>query len=83
MLIRKPDDIPSSEITPYSVYLDRRRFLGTVAAGAAASLIPADLQAHPPQQEELTPFEDVTNYNNFYEFGTDKEDPARNSKSVV
>ena len=29
--------------------------------------------------EEMTPFEDVTNYNNFYEFGTDKEDPALNS----
>ncbi|MGH7554853.1 MAG: protein-methionine-sulfoxide reductase catalytic subunit MsrP [Longimicrobiales bacterium] len=79
--MRKPDDIPSSDITPYSVYLDRRRFLGTVAAGAAASLIPADLQAQAPQQEELTPFEDVTSYNNFYEFGTDKEDPARNSKN--
>ena len=30
-------------------------------------------------QEELTPFEDVTTYNNFYEFGTDKQDPSRNS----
>jgi sulfoxide reductase catalytic subunit YedY len=81
MLIRRPDDIPSSEITPHSVYLDRRRFLGTVAAGAAASLVPADLEAGGPRQEELTPFEDVTNYNNFYEFGTEKEDPARNSKN--
>jgi methionine sulfoxide reductase catalytic subunit len=33
------------------------------------------------QGESLTPFKDVTNYNNFYEFGTDKEDPARNAKN--
>ena len=87
MLIRKPDDIPSSEITPESVYLDRRRFLRLGAAGAvgAAALSPAGLRADtaPPQQDELTPFEDVTSYNNFYEYGTDKSDPARYAPSFL
>jgi sulfoxide reductase catalytic subunit YedY len=57
------------------VYLDRRRFMGSLAAGTAAALAPGSLAAR--QQEEPTPYEDVTTYNNFYEFGTDKADPAR------
>ncbi len=106
MLIRKPADIPSSEITPESVYLNRRRFIGRgagIALGAAAggALIggglggalaggPGRAAAQTPQvgsrdwsavrtelDEELTPFEDVTSYTMFYEFGVQKEDPAR------
>jgi methionine sulfoxide reductase catalytic subunit len=84
----RSSDIPSSEITPESVYLDRRRFLRLGAAGAAgAALAPGSLvacttdgdagDAQQGQQEPLTPYEDVTSYNNFYEFGTDKGDPAR------
>ncbi len=98
MLIRRPDDIPSSEITPEAVYRDRRRFLaeaaGTLAlAGVAPSLLRAAERAgtgQAPQvgrvtmgedlRGELTPWDDVTSYNNFYEFGTDKEDPAQNAK---
>ena len=82
MLIGKPDDIPSSEITPESVYLNRRDFLRLGAAGAvgASALTPAGLAAcaaDASQQEEQTPYRDVTTYNNFYEYGTDKSDPAR------
>jgi sulfoxide reductase catalytic subunit YedY len=101
MVIRKSGGIPSSEITPYEVYLDRRKFMGraarlTVAATLAPGALAAcdflgEASASPPTeggglsgpipghlQDELTPFEDVTGYNNFYEFGTGKEDPARN-----
>jgi methionine sulfoxide reductase catalytic subunit len=86
MLIGRSSDIPSSEITPESVYLDRRRFLRLGAAGAVgAAMAPASLvactesegAAADGEQEPLTPWEDVTTYNNFYEFGTDKGDPAR------
>lgn len=83
MLIRRPEDIRSSEITPEGIYLDRRRFITTVAAGTAAALIPGSLAARgmaDGRQEEPTPYEDITTYNNFYEFGTGKEDPARNAK---
>jgi len=99
MLIRRGRDIPSSDITPYETYLDRRRFLRTAAAGAAAALVPGSLAAcneagggeaaggetasGEPAQEELTPYEHVTGYNNFYEFGTGKEDPARNAHTLV
>ncbi|MFZ1916783.1 MAG: protein-methionine-sulfoxide reductase catalytic subunit MsrP [Terriglobales bacterium] len=100
MLIKKPADIPSSEITPRQTYLNRRRFLaGAALAGAtaAASVFFHDL-ADPPltvhanakidslqkssfsTTEKETPYKDVTNYNNFYEFSTDKYEPAALAK---
>jgi sulfoxide reductase catalytic subunit YedY len=92
MLIKRPPDIPSSEITPEPLYLNRRAFISRltgVAAGAAVggSLLAAcDARAEEgaaageaPQGDKLTSFEDITTYNNFYEFGTGKEDPARNA----
>jgi sulfoxide reductase catalytic subunit YedY len=85
MLIRRPDDIPSSEITPYEVYLNRRRFIEAMAVGATSLLLPAGAAACAPaddqEKEELTPYEDVTTYNNFYEFGTAKDDPSKNAKN--
>ncbi|HEX7119180.1 MAG TPA: protein-methionine-sulfoxide reductase catalytic subunit MsrP [Longimicrobiales bacterium] len=90
MLIRRPDDIASSEITPERVYLDRRRFMGALAAGAAAAALDPELlvgaetaAARPPRprQDKLTPFEAVTSYNNFYEFGFGKEDPKENAQA--
>ncbi|MDQ3310027.1 MAG: protein-methionine-sulfoxide reductase catalytic subunit MsrP [Gemmatimonadota bacterium] len=86
MLIRRPDDIHSSEITPESVYLNRRQFISTASGIAAAALVPASLvacaaenDAQQPLTDKLTPFEDVTRYNNFYEFGLDKGDPQKRS----
>jgi sulfoxide reductase catalytic subunit YedY len=101
VLIGKPHDISSSEITSrdaYFNYLSRRRFLkGAGAAGAAAlgaerlaSLAsPRDVFAGTKLQtvpsplsttgEQLTTFDDITHYNNFYEFGVDKGDPAKNA----
>lgn len=84
MLIKKPSDIQPSEITPPALYHNRRRFLQTSAelisspAQAAAAPTFVDLPASEYNtDEELTPYESVTSYNNFYEFGTGKEDPAR------
>jgi methionine sulfoxide reductase catalytic subunit len=97
MLIRRADEIRSSEITPESVYLNRRRFMGSMAAGTAAALVPGSLAGCDNEvpaadgegvelaadvQEEPTSFDDVTSYNNFYEFGTDKGDPKRYSGSL-
>ncbi|RXZ43715.1 protein-methionine-sulfoxide reductase catalytic subunit MsrP [Crenobacter cavernae] len=83
MLIRRPDDpdgILPSDITPRELYLDRRRFL---ALGAAGALMSADALAALSAKkslystaEKINPLKDITSYNNFYEFGTDKEDPA-------
>lgn len=87
MLIRKAPAIPFSAVTPKREYLGRRRFL-TGATGAlfassgqfarAAKL--GNLQKSSfSTTEPMTPLKDVTGYNNFYEFGTDKSDPARNA----
>ncbi len=104
MLIRKPSDIPASEITPRAAYINRRRFLaGAGMAGAALLAGPSLLEMVSPSttaeaaaaklnvstkspfrtSEKQTPFKDVTTYNNFYEFGTDKGDPAQNAKNFV
>jgi len=90
MPTRRPRDLPASEITDQATYLDRRRFLGTAAGMAAAAVVaPGALAAcdTAPGAEQapgdaLTPYRDVTRYNNFYEFGTGKEDPARNAHTL-
>jgi len=107
MLIRKPSDIPSSEITSeanYKDFLSRRRFLRTAISGAAAAggaIIGAERIADllspdttvladatklqtvksplSTSGEQLTSFEDITHYNNYYEFGVQKGDPAKNA----
>src|SRR6204780_2699560 len=101
MLIKKPADIPSSEITPKSLYLNRRKFLaGAAAAGAAAiaglslgelvspsTIVQADAKIEGIKKssfstnESVTPYKDVTNYNNYYEFSTDKYAPAGLAKN--
>ena len=85
MLIRKPDDIPSSEITPEGLYQNRRAFIGTAGAlalgGLAAPSIARGMTRHGEVQEDkITPEDDATSYNNFYEFGTDKEDPKEQAR---
>jgi sulfoxide reductase catalytic subunit YedY len=95
MLLRRRDAIPSSEITPEPVYLDRRRFLGTAAAAVVAAVPASACDAAsarrggpdtvPPddgQEDRPTSWDDATSYNNFYEFGTAKEDPRRNAHTL-
>ena len=101
MLIKKAADIRSSEITPKTLYWDRRGFLaGAALAGTAAAAgfllrkvaSPADavlagnkidgIQKSPfSTSETITPSKDVTHYNNYYEFGTEKNEPAELAKN--
>src|ERR1700693_3498481 len=101
MLIKKSADIPSSEITPKGLYLNRRKFLaGTALAGAAAAVGVGFRELGSPSttalanakidgikksslstNETITPYKDVTNYNNYYEFSTDKYEPAGLAKN--
>jgi sulfoxide reductase catalytic subunit YedY len=87
MLIRKPSDIRSSEITDENVYLNRRDFirsaggLGLVAA-AGAILPGVACAAGVEQEDKITPEKDATTHNNFYEFGLNKGDPARNAHTL-
>ncbi len=101
MLIKKPSDIPYSEITPQRTYLERRKFLAQAGIAAAAlvggrglsELILPGTKALASEKlsgvsksplsinEPPSSYEDVTHYNNFYEFGTDKTDPAAKAKN--
>ena len=89
--IRKSSDVAALEITPKAMFLNRRRFIATAAAGAIAPMLaPAAAWARGTPlsgvvkgsfntDEKQTPYDLVTTYNNFYEFGTSKGDPAKNS----
>ena len=101
MVIKKAPDIPSSEITPRSLYLNRRKFLAgaaitgaVVAAGTglrqlmspttvaqAGNKIDGLKKSPFSTTETITPEKDVTHYNNYYEFSTQKEEPADLAKN--
>src|SRR5581483_6365854 len=100
MLIKKPQDIKSSEITPKEIYLNRRQFMGaasTAALAGGAALAGLDIFGMPAParaaqklanvkkssystDEKQNSFKDITTYNNFYELGVEKTDPAENAK---
>ena len=90
MIIRNRIEPPSSEITPEAEYLNRRQFLGMVgsigAISATGALTEAVIGGMRPvgaqPTDEVTDEEKVTSYNNYYEFGTDKEDPKANSQRL-
>ncbi|ARP75750.1 MULTISPECIES: protein-methionine-sulfoxide reductase catalytic subunit MsrP [Bordetella] len=91
MLIRKPTDIPSSQITPETVWQERRDWMARAGLAAAAlglsgwaqraafaqdAALPGAPNSRYAVVDKPTSFKDVTTYNNYYEFGLDKGDPA-------
>jgi sulfoxide reductase catalytic subunit YedY len=89
----------ASEITPPTVYSNRRRLMQGLAATAAGLAWPALAQTARPGKlpalagtrsavagaltmDKPTPYADASSYNNFYEFGTDKADPARHAGTL-
>ncbi|MCR6661586.1 MAG: protein-methionine-sulfoxide reductase catalytic subunit MsrP [Luteimonas sp.] len=98
MTLRDALRIPASEVTDETVYHDRRRLLAAFASLPALSLAGcADAEPPPSPRTNVTPaqarggfatdeaptrYEDVTSYNNFYEFGTGKQDPSRAAKTL-
>ena len=93
MLIKSPSGVLSSEITPRSVYLRRREFLqaaGLTAAAALTGVLADEQDAAAGEQlvtrfrivttdERISPLKDISTYNNFYEFGAEKSEPAKNA----
>lgn len=91
----RPD--PSErDVTPEPLHLRRREFLALGAAGAVGAALPSLARAGGPEGaaialegrqeraggENPTPWDPVTSYNNFYELGTDKDDPKKNGGSL-
>ena len=88
MLIKRHSGIRPSEITPRGFYLSRRSLLaGTAAAvlgGAEGIAAPLRASRSPLSTDEKpNSREDITSYNNFYEFGVEKDDPARNAGALT
>ena len=98
MIIKTSGDIPSSEITPKDTYLNRRKFMQAGAAIAATPLLSSMAQANTRlvyqpvdkaanngfyTKDTLTPYASASSYNNFYEFGTGKADPAKYAHSLT
>ena len=94
MIIRKSPDLRYSDITPKQVYLNRRRFLGAAPvalgaligsrlSGATTKLTGVTKSSYTVDEkvDKVSPLDVITHYNNFYEFGTDKEDPAKNAQN--
>ncbi len=95
-MLKFKSDIPDADITPFEVYQQRRQFMQAGVAAGAGLLLPqwglaaapaglAALKGTPSPYsilENPNPFEDATGYNNYYEFGTAKEDPAHNAHTL-
>ena len=82
MVIRRGSGIPDHEVTDERLYWSRRDFLGAAGAVALGAAFPATLGACSPRSappDKLNSYEDITTYNNYYEFGTDKSDPHDNA----
>jgi methionine sulfoxide reductase catalytic subunit len=89
-------DLTERDATPEALYLRRREFLVLGAAGAAGLLVPGTGRAGEPQGaalavatkvekaggEKPTPWDAITTYNNFYELGTEKDQPAKNAGTL-
>ncbi|MEM7724066.1 MAG: protein-methionine-sulfoxide reductase catalytic subunit MsrP [Pseudomonadota bacterium] len=74
-----------SDVTPRADYMNRRALMaGAGSLAIAGGLAPA-ARAQDAAVEELVPntWEEITSYNNFYEFGTGKEDPKRNAGQMT
>jgi sulfoxide reductase catalytic subunit YedY len=94
MLIKRPDDILPSQITDESVYLKRREWLKLAGVATAGLMTSQSIFASQPTgrmlenvrkspfstDQEPNSWSDITSYNNYYEFGTGKEDPAKNAR---
>jgi methionine sulfoxide reductase catalytic subunit len=93
MTIRKPSDLRYSDVTPKQLYMDRRRFLTAGSAALGVLALPfslkADTQLGPLAKspfsitDKPTPLAVISGFNNYYEFGTGKEEPVKNATKFV
>ena len=89
---RWKNDLKYSDVTPKAAYLSRRDLIAGAAALAAGSAMAGSAMARAKiatvpsrfsTSEKPNSFEDITSYNNFYEFGTSKTDPAKNAHRLT
>jgi len=94
VLIKEAPDLRYSDVTPLKTFVGRREFLASAGAALAGlASAPLDAFASPDSlavtkklvttTDPVTPYSVVTTFNNFYEFGTNKGDPAKNAKAFT
>ena len=75
MAFRWKNTLKDRDVTDEALFLNRRQLMGAAAAGAGFALTSQGVSAE--ETLEPTSWDDITQYNNFYEFGTGKDDPVR------
>ena len=94
MIIKNKADLTDNDVTDFSIYENRRKFMKTTAGIgiAAVSGLPIlhanakgekNIASPYSTDEKPTDYEDITTYCNFYEFGTGKSDPAKNAHTLI
>ena len=73
----------NSEITPEKIYKNRRKFIKQLGLTSSAFYLVPGLLNSAQASNKLTDYNYVTTYNNYYEFGTGKSDPAQHSKDFI
>ena len=75
--------IKYSEITPEKIYRNRRSFIKSMGLGAGSIALTSIsfINSARSEEDKLTSYKDITTYNNYYEFGTSKSDPYKNSQN--
>ena len=80
MAHRWTNDLTHDDVTPRPLWLNRRQIIAGAVGASSLIMAGPGLAEEAP---ELTSFEDISSYNNFYEFGMGKDDPARNAGAMV
>jgi sulfoxide reductase catalytic subunit YedY len=81
MAHRWTNTLTQSDVTPEAVFLNRRHMMAGLAAGVGLAGVGG--AAHAADALEPNSYEDITQYNNYYEFGTGKTDPAANAHTLT
>jgi methionine sulfoxide reductase catalytic subunit len=90
MAYRFRPDLKYSDVTPKADYLNRRSLMAGLGGSVVAAMTGLPASARSPlktsiysTKAEPNSLKDITSYNNFYEFGTGKDDPARNAHTLT
>ena len=81
MAHRWNNDLKTADVTPYGTFMNRRQIMAGIAGAGLATIAGPTLAAE--DGLKANSWEDITSYNNFYEFGTDKSDPIKYADALT
>ncbi|MEH6738825.1 MAG: protein-methionine-sulfoxide reductase catalytic subunit MsrP [Sulfitobacter sp.] len=83
MAMRWKNTLKDTHVTDEAAFLNRRQLMGSAAAGIGLATMGAGSVLAAGDELEPNSYEDITQYNNYYEFGTGKDDPARYANTLT